>query len=169
MLNNLYVNGQISIASINIDNDNAFFINILSRNIISIKYTIPIMIVAILYIILFFLRISGLFIVSAGANSINVNSDKHAIVIKIYRGIFIYLHNNGIPINVGTELIQHIHDLEACIPKPVVLSKLNSNRTIIVSLNIFRRTDINNITINLVIERYMDSKPYLILSICSLS
>ena len=111
----------------------------------------PIIIVKTLYTTLFFFRIRGLFFVSAGANRININNDILAIQIKIYVGIFMYLHNSGTPIKVGTELIQHIHDLDACIPKPVVLNKLNSNRTIIVSFKIFRRTDINNITSNLVI------------------
>ena len=105
---------------------------------------------------------NGLFSVSAGANIINDIPDIIDIKYKIKSGNTMYLINNGIPTNINNDETQHIHDLEACIPKPVVLNTLNNSSNKIVSLNIPRINDNNSITIILVIVKYMASNPYLI-------
>jgi len=128
--------------------------------IIIARYIIPIITVKTLYIILRFFLISGLLTVSAGANNIKFINDILAIINNIYIGNVIYLHINGIPINVGTEVTQQIQDLEACIPNAVVLNILNNSKVMIVSLKILRKIDNNNITITFVSDKYIDSSPY---------
>lgn len=128
--------------------------------IIIVRYIIPIITVKTLYIILRFFLISGLLTVSAGANNIKFINDILAIINNIYIGNVIYLHINGIPINVGTDVIQQIQDLEACIPNAVVLNILNNSKVMIVSLKILRKIDNNNITITFVSDKYIDSSPY---------
>ena len=64
-----------------------------------------------------------------------------------------YLHNNGTPTKVGSEVTQHIQDFVACNPNPVVLRTLNNNRTITASVKKPKTIDNNNITTSLVVER----------------
>ena len=156
----MYVNGDINIVSINIEADKQFWMKLFLQIIIIVRYIIPIITVKTLYIILRFFLISGLLTVSAGANNIKFINDILAIINNIYIGNVIYLHINGIPINVGTDVIQQIQDLEACIPNAVVLNILNNSKVMIVSLKILRKIDNNNITITFVSDKYIDSSPY---------
>ena len=71
-------------------------------NIIKTKYMIPLNIVIILYIILFFLLIKGLLCVSAGAKNIKNIIEIIAIAINIKNGILTYLQMSGEIINVWT-------------------------------------------------------------------
>ena len=82
----------------------------------------------------------------------NIIIDKMEIDRRKMFGIVVYLHINGIPIKVGIEVTQHPHDFVACIPKPVVLNKLNNKSTIKVSTKTFKIIDNKIITINFVIE-----------------
>ena len=134
-------------------NAKADFQNGFSNTITRVVYTIPKIIVNILYIILLFFLINGLFTVSAGANKIKQSNEINAIAINNWFGNITYLHNKGIPTKVGREVIQHIHDFAACNPKPVVLSTLNNNRTIMVSMKKPKMIDNSNITTNFVVER----------------
>lgn len=164
ILNNLYVNGDISIFCNMVEYikqlETKLLFIFIERNI----YVIAIIVDNTLYTFLLVLFIIGLFSVSAGENKYIPIID--IIPIIIFAIVFndVYIDNSGIPIKEIDEVIKHIHDFEACIPNDGALIIEYIIRNIKNSLNIPSIIHMILIIIIFVIIRYIPSRPYLISS-----
>ena len=164
ILNNLYVNGDISIFCSIVEYIKQFDIKLLFIFIESIIYVIAIIVDNTLYIFLLVLLIIGLFIVSAGENKHIPIIDIVPIIIFVIKFSFVHIESSGNPMNDSVDVIRHIHDFDACIPNDGALIIEYIIRNIKNSLNIPSIIHSILIIVIFVIVRYIPSSPYLISS-----